>query len=158
VPHFITKAGLIELQAEYDEIVNIKIPEVLQGLNQALEAGDLSENSARDALLLEQQRLLAKKQEIEEILNDYEIIEEGKITKSKIIHIGSTVKVEYVDQNKVFDVKIMGSSEADVLSEVPRISNESPLALAILGKSVGNEVTVRVKQKKMQVKILEILE
>jgi transcription elongation factor GreA len=158
VSQFITKAGLQELENEYKEINDVKIPEILVGLNQALALGDLSENAARDSLLFEQQRMLARKQEIEEILNDYQIIDEKSPTKSRVVLIGNTVKIEYPELNKILDVKIMGSSEADALGETPKISNESPLATAILGKAIGSEATFRVKQKKLKVKIVDILE
>lgn len=156
MPNFITKSGLKELQSEYNDIVNIKIPDVLNGLNQAVSLGDLSENAARDVLLFEQQRLLARKQEIEEILNDYQFIDETSIAQSNTVQIGSIVKLTYPELDKIFEVKIMGSSEADVLLELPRISNDSPLATAILGKTLGSSVTFRVKQKILKVKILDI--
>jgi len=154
--HFITRVGLTELQQEYKEVIEVKIPEVLEGLNQAMSEGDLSENSARDALLLDQQRLNARKQDIEETLNDYELIEEHT-GLSKLVRIGSTVKIEYTDTNKVFELKIMGSSEADILDPQTKISNESPLAEAILGKAAGTDQIFRHKGKTIKVKIIEII-
>ena len=134
---------------------------MLAGLNEALSAGDLSENAARDTLLTEQQALNSRLQEIEDILNDYEIIDEEENTvpvKSRLIRIGSTVKIEYPEEKKSYTIKIMGNSEANVLDELPKISNESPLAAAILNKKIGDEVVIRFKQKKMAVKILDILD
>lgn len=155
--HFITKVGLTELQAEYKDIIDVKIPEMLEGLNQAMSEGDLSENSGRDALLLEQQRLNVRKQEIEETLNDYELIEDQLVGPSKVVRIGSTVKIQYLDSSKIYEVKIMGSSEADILDDHTKISNESPLAEAILGKPVGTEHIFRHKGKMIKVKVVEIV-
>lgn len=156
--NFITKAGLAELQAEYREILDIKVPAVLSGLNEAMAMGDLSENAARDALLNEQQSLNARKQEIEDILNDYEIIDshDHSLTTGRTIRVGSVIKLQYIDEKKDFIVQIMGISEADILADDIKISNESPLAQAILGKKVNEIVQVYVKQAKHSVKILEI--
>lgn len=158
MPKFITKAGLLELQAEYQEILNVKIPENLSTLNSALAQGDLSENAERDAALVDQGRLQTRTQEIEEILNDYELIDENAVAKSKTVIVGSLVKLSYSDRDEVYEVKIMGSSEADILSPIPKISNESPLGQAILGKASGASVEFRVKHRTLKVKILEILE
>lgn len=159
--NFVTQSGLIALQNEFKEIQEVKVPAMLAGLNEALSAGDLSENAARDTLLTEQQALNSRLQEIEDILNDYEIIDEEENTvpvKSRLIRIGSTVKIEYPEEKKSYTIKIMGNSEANVLDELPKISNESPLAAAILNKKIGDEVVIRFKQKKMAVKILDILD
>jgi transcription elongation factor GreA len=158
VSHFITKQGLAKLQQAYQEIIDIKIPAILEQLSDAMSSGDISENSARDTVLFEQQDLLAKKQEMEEILNDYTLIDEDEVGKSKKVVIGSTVKIRYLDTNTDYVVQIMGISEANILLDPPRISNENSVAVAILGKNVGDTLTIRVKQKKSLIKILEIIE
>lgn len=155
--NYITTQGLIDLNKEYDSIINIKIPEVLVGLTEALAAGDLKENSARDVLLIEQQRLNSEKVRIESILNSYEIIEETNQI-SKVVRIGSTVKISYPEEKKEFTVHITGNSEADALLIPARIANDSPLAQGILGKKAGDEVTIRIKTNRFMVKVLEILE
>jgi transcription elongation factor GreA len=155
--NYITAAGLQQLQKEFDEIVDVKIPEVLSGLSEALAAGDLKENSARDVLLVEQQHLNTEKVRIEGILNDYEIIEEDEGDNKKI-RIGSTVKIDYPDQDKVMTIKITGSSEADTLSKIPLISNESPLAQGLIGKTAGQEIEIRVRQSRFKVKVVEIID
>lgn len=158
--NFVTKQGLEDLKKEYDIVINVKIPKNLEQLNAALELGDLRENSERDTTLTEQERLNIRKQEIEDILNDYTLIDEETELAGKgksVIRIGSHVKIEYTDREEIYEVKIMGSSEADVLSEIIKISNESPLANAIIGKTTGDKVTFKVKNKIHAVKILEII-
>ena len=155
--NYITTQGLVDIQKEYEAIVNVRIPEVLTGLTEALSAGDLKENSARDVLLVEQQRLNAEKVRIESILNDYEIIQENTQI-SKTIRIGSTVKIAYPDEKKEFSVHITGNSEANALDIPARIANDSPLAQGILGKKAGDSVVIRIKNNKFTVKVLEILE
>ena len=153
--NFLTQNGLSELIEELKIINEVTMPKILEGLNEALAAGDISENSARDGLLIEQKNTLDRKQYIEDVLKNYIIIEENSLTQSKTVQIGSTVKLEYPDQKKIFVVKILGSSEADILEN--KVSNEAPVILQILGKKVGTQITFKNKSVKQTVKILEIL-
>lgn len=153
--NFLTQNGLAELIAELEAINQTIMPKILEGLNEALGAGDLSENSARDGLLIEQKNILDRKQYIEDILKNYTIIEENSLTQSKVVQIGSTVKLEYPEQKKIFTVQILGSSEADILES--KVSNEAPVISQILGKKVGTQVTFKHKNTKQTVKILEII-
>jgi transcription elongation factor GreA len=153
--NFLTQNGLNELIEELKIINEEKMPKILEGLNEALAAGDLSENSARDGLLIEQKNLLDRKQYIEDVLKNYTIIEENNLSQSKTVKIGSTVKLEYTDSKKIVTVQILGSSEADILEG--KVSNEAPVILQILGKKAGTEVNFKHKNTKQTVKILEIL-
>ena len=153
--NFLTQNGLNELIEELKIINEEKMPKILEGLNEALAAGDLSENSARDGLLIEQKNLLDRKQYIEDVLKNYTIIEENNLSQSKTVKIGSTVKLVYTDSKKIVTVQILGSSEADILEG--KVSNEAPVILQILGKKAGTEVNFKHKNTKQTVKILEIL-
>ena len=153
--NFLTQNGLNELIEELKIINEEKMPKILEGLNEALAAGDLSENSARDGLLIEQKNLLDRKQYIEDVLKNYTIIEENNLSQSKTVKIGSTVKLEYTDSKKIVTLQILGSSEADSLEG--KVSNEAPVILQILGKKAGTEVNFKHKNTKQTVKILEIL-
>ncbi len=155
--HYITKEGLEDLKRELKELEEKKIPEALEAINVALAEGDIKENSALDSARLERDKLEFRKNELEDVLSNYELIEEDKgDSKSKRIQIGSQVRVEYVDSNDVFDLKIVGVSEADAVNG--KISNESPLAKAVLGKKEKDEVDVKINHSTtVKVKILEIL-
>ncbi len=153
--NFLTQNGLTELIEELKLINEADMPRILAGLNEALAAGDLSENSARDGLLIEQKNLLDRKQHIEDILKNYTIIEENSLIQSKIVQIGSTVKLEYPEYRKIFTVQILGSSEADILEN--KVSNEAPVITQILGKKSGTQIIFKHKNTKQIVKILEIL-
>lgn len=153
--YFVTQKGLEELKQELKQLDEVSIPQALEAVSYALSLGDFKENATLDASRYDLQRLYARKQEIEEILGDYQIIEEDiSLAKTKIVQIGSKVKVEYLDENKIIEVKVSGSSESDPLNYI--ISNESPLAQAILGKTENTEVTFRVKNQKHKVRILNI--
>jgi transcription elongation factor GreA len=154
--HYLTQDGLAELQAELTNITDVALPEALDSLNKAIKEGDLSENAAYDAAKQERDLLIDRKEELESILIDYEIIveQDGKKASQTVV-IGSNVKLEYVEQKTQFAVRIVGSSESDVIEG--KISNESPLAQAILGKKVGSIASVKTKTGKLDIKILEII-
>ena len=150
--HYLTAAGLKELQEEYRKIVEIDIPEVIDAINKAMAEGDLKENAPLEAAKTDRDNLTVRKNELEEILANYELISED--VKSKNVKIGSTVSIQYLHDNSKFTLQIVGSSEADALSN--KISNESPLAIAIMGKPEGREAEFKVNKKLFSVKILEI--
>jgi transcription elongation factor GreA len=152
--NYLTKEGLAELQAELKQILEIKLPEVLESINRARAEGDISENAALDSANFERDKLVARQAEIEESLMNYEIIEDST-TPSNTVKIGSLVKLVYSSTNQEFTLKIVGSSEADAIAG--KISNESPLAQAILGKKEGQEASFKSKLGKMSVKILQIV-
>ncbi len=155
MPNYLTKQGLIDLQAELKEINEVKIPEVLESINRALAEGDIKENSGLDAAKIEREKLISRQEELESILGDYEIIDETAAQNSKIVRIGSSLKIQYIESGAIFELQIVGSSEADGING--KISNESPLAEAVLGKRPGTEASFRIKNSQVKIKILEIL-
>ena len=152
--NYLTQQGLTDLKAELKEIVDVKMPLVLDSINKAIAEGDLRENSGLDAAKLEREKLETRLDEIKSITNDYELIDESK-NNSQSIRIGSNVKVKYLRDNAEFDFRIVGMSESDALNG--RISNESPLAVAILGKKVGDVGVFKSKSGNVEVKVLEII-
>jgi len=155
--HYITQIGIDKLNAEIKELKEVKLPDVLDALSRARSEGDLRENAAYDTSKAEQEKIQNRMSEIEEILSDYIFVEEDKESGSSIVRIGGKVEIEYLNlpDKKNFELKIVGVSEANALKD--RISNESPLAHAILGKKVGDICTFKVKEKEMKVKIIKIV-
>ena len=141
------------LKVELKDLITVKSPEIIKQIQDAREQGDLSENADYDSAKNEQARLEWRIQEIEEILNRYEIIRESSSNK-KIVSIGSTVKFKDLSDNKEYEYEICGSIESDPL--VGKISNESPLAKAILNKTVGTKSEVRGIDKPYKVEIIKI--
>lgn len=148
-----TKEGYDACYAEYRELVDVKRREASEKIKVAREYGDLSENAEYDAAKEEQAMIEARIKELEAKLSNYEIIDESKI-RNDIVSIGSFVKVldKEFDEQEVY--QIVGSTEADI--NINRISNNSPMAMALLGKKKGDTVRVVTPQSTFEVTILEI--
>lgn len=147
----VTKEGLAELQKELDYLIHTIRQEVKEELQAAREQGDLSENADYDAARDRQAKIEARIRELESMLSNYEIIDEKK--RSKRVILGSEVKIKELDTKREAQYTIVGSVEADPVNG--KLSNVSPLAVAILDRSAGETVEVRVEQP-YKVKILEV--
>ena len=139
---YVTEEGLQQLKDEYNHLVHVVRDEVKAELKEARSLGDLSENADYDAARDKQSKVESRIAELENMLRHIEII--NTKGSSKVVRIGSTVTVEFIDTKKTETYAIVGSTEADPLNG--KLSNESPLALAILDKKVGSTVTVNVKE------------
>ena len=149
---YITEEGLEKLKAELDDLKNVKRPEIIQSLKEARALGDLSENAEYDAARTAQAECEARIQELEHMIENVEIISD-EVKKDKVV-VGSTVTIEYVDDNEKETYTIVGSKEVDLDNN--KISNESPIAQAILGGKVGEVKTVTSPGGTYDVKIIKI--
>ena len=134
----LTKEGVSKLEAEYRHLLDVERPAITRELVEARALGDLSENADYDAAREGQARIEARIKEIEVILNNYELIKEKVSTKT--VQIGCTVRIKMIDFDEEDKYEIVGVIEADPLEN--KISNESPLAKAILGHKIGEVVEV----------------
>ena len=151
--YFLTSEGYLELETELNTLKTEKREEVLKSLKEARALGDLSENSEYDAARDEQAKVEARIKEVEYILEHASIIEEGK--NDGVVTVGSTVTIAYDgDENDTEEYRIVGSQEADPFNN--KISNESPIAAAILGKKVGETVNVESPNGTFKVKIIKV--
>ena len=148
---YLTEEGLEELTNELEYLKTKKRPEVIQALKEARALGDLSENAEYDAARNEQAQVEGRIKELEIMVDNVEIIS-GE-SDGRVI-IGSTVKLSYLDDNEIEEYKIVGSQESDPFNN--KISNESPLAVAVLNHKEGEIVTVDSPTGKYDVKILEV--
>lgn len=139
---YVTEEGLANLQKEYDNLVHVEREKVKAELAEARSQGDLSENADYDAARERQSEVESRIVELENMLQPghYEIIRKGD---KKDVNLGSTVRLEFMDTREVETYTIVGSTEADPLKG--KISNDSPLAAAIMGAKTGDvrEVNVR---------------
>ena len=149
----ITLEGLKKYQEELDYLKVTARNEVAEKIKIAREQGDLSENAEYDAAKDEQRDIEARIQEIENILKDVEVITKRDVKKD-VVSIGSKIKVRDFEFKETVDFHILGSSEVD--SKAGKISNESPLGMALLGHKVNEIVYVEVNGNKSKYKILEI--
>jgi transcription elongation factor GreA len=148
---YLTEEGLKSIKDELEYLKMTKRPEVINALKEARALGDLSENAEYDAARAEQATVEAKIVELEAMIEHAVIIKEVNNDK---VSIGNSVKIEYVGDGDTEEYSIVGSKEADPFNN--RISNESPIAQAIIGKKAGDVVTVASPNGEYQVKILEI--
>ena len=148
----LTKEGKKLIEKELKRLVTIERPEVIQEIKTAREQGDLSENAEFDAAREKQGKIEDRISEIENILANSKIIKVQK--NEKVVYIGSKVKLLFNNSKVEQEYTIVGSIEANPLKG--KISNISPVALAILGKTVGETVLIDKIVKQQKVKIVGI--
>ena len=151
--NILTYEGLRQLEDELHDLKVNKRKEVAQKIKEAREQGDLSENAEYDAAKDEQRDIEARIEEIDKILRNAEVVVEDEVDVD-VINIGCKVKIYDVEYDEELEYKIVGSAEANSLKG--RISNESPLGMALLGKREGDTVNVETHAATIQYKILEI--
>ena len=146
-------AGLKALEEELENLKVVKRKEVAAKIKEAREQGDLSENAEYDAAKDEQRDIEARIEEIEKILKNAEVVVEDEVDFDKI-NIGCSVLVYDKEFDEEIQFKIVGSTEANSLQG--KISNESPVGQALLGKKVGDEIQVETQAGVMEYKVLKI--
>ena len=149
----LTYAGLKALEEELENLKVVKRKEVAAKIKEAREQGDLSDNAEYDAAKDEQRDIEARIEEIEKILKNAEVVVEDEVDFDKI-NIGCSVLVYDKEFDEEIQFKIVGSTEANSLQG--KISNESPVGQALLGKKVGDEIQVETQAGVMEYKVLKI--
>lgn len=149
----LTYAGLKKLEDELLDLKVVKRKEVAEKIKEAREQGDLSENAEYDAAKEEQRHIEARIAELEVILKDVEVVVEEDVILDHV-NIGCLVKVYDSAFEEEIEFQLVGSTEASSLSD--KISNESPLGRALLGKRVGDKVSVEAPVGTIEYTILEI--
>lgn len=151
--NILTYDGLKKLENELEDLKVVKRKEVAQKIKEAREQGDLSENAEYDAAKDEQREIEARIEELEQILKNADVVDEAEIDLEKI-NVGCKVKLHDVEFDEELEFSIVGSTEANSL--LGKISNESPLGMALIGKKVGEVVEVEAPSGVMQYKVLDI--
>ena len=151
--NILTYEGLKKYEDELQELKVVRRQEVAQKIKEAREQGDLSENAEYDAAKDEQRDIEARIEEIEKILKNADVVDEEEVDLDKI-SVGCTVVLYDVEFEEEVEYKIVGSTEANSLAG--KISNESPLGSALLGKAVGDEISVETQVGIMEYKVLKI--
>ena len=148
---YLTSAGLDEIKSELDTLKKVKRPEIIKAIKEARALGDLSENADYHAAREEQAIIEGRIQELEYMVDNAVIITEGASDRVKM---GVNVTIKYEDDDDTEEYKIVGSMEADPFDN--KISNESPIAKAIMGKKKGDVVTVESPNGKYNIELIEI--
>ncbi|MBQ7314609.1 MAG: transcription elongation factor GreA [Clostridia bacterium] len=147
-----TVEGFQALQDELDYLQNVRVEENKKEISTARAFGDLSENSEYDEAKAEQGKIHARIAELREMIANAKVIDESEIDKSRI-SVGSIVKLFNKTRNKEFTYHIVGSYETDPLNG--KISDSSPIGMALIGAKEGDEITV-LGAKEQQLVILNV--
>ena len=151
--NILTYEGLRKYEDELHELKVVKRKEVAEKIKEAREQGDLSENAEYDAAKDEQRDIEARIEELEKSLKNAEVVVEDEVDLDKI-SIGCKVKILDMEFDEEMEYKIVGSTEASSLKG--KISNESPVGKALIGKKKGDVVDVETQVGVLKYKVLGI--
>ena len=147
----LTSEGFLELETELNKLKTEDRPRIIEAIKEARAQGDLSENADYDAARDEQAKIEARIQELEYMLEHAKIIE--KIS-GDTVNVGTTVTVQYIEDEDEEEYSIVGALEADPFEN--KISNESPIGKAIMNKKVGDIISVDSPNGSYDIKIVKI--
>lgn len=148
-----TAEGYKALVEELSYLKQTKLEEVKKSLAQARSFGDLSENSEYDEAKNEQAKVVARINELEEMINHAKIIDESEI-RADVVNLGSTVKAYDYDMDEEVEYNLVGTNEANPL--LGKISDQSPIGSAMIGAVVGDIITVDSPSGELKFKILAV--
>ncbi len=149
----LTDDGLRALEEELEELKTVKRKEISEKIKVALSFGDLSENSEYDEAKNDQGKLESRIAEIEEMLKNVRVLDDDDVT-NETVSVGSRVKVRDIEYDEIVTYQIVGFTQAD--PDEGRISDESPVGMALLGHKVGETVEAEVPSGVLSFEILEI--
>lgn len=136
----LTVEGLNRLEQELEQLKTVRRREVAERIKQALEFGDISENSEYDDAKNEQAFIEGRILTIEKMLRNARVIDSADVGDEEVA-VGSRVRLRALDSGEEFDFVLVGSAESDPLKN--KISNESPVGQAIMGRHTGEVVDVQ---------------
>ena len=149
----LTKEGVAKLEAELENLKTVRRREVAEKIKVALSFGDLSENSEYDEAKNEQGIVESRIAEIEATLAHAQIIADDDISTEKV-GIGNVVKILDIEMDEEMEFQIVGTSEANI--EKGKMSDESPIGGALIGRKIGEEVEVETPSGVLKFRILNI--
>lgn len=147
---YLTSEGFLKIEDELDDLKKIKRPEIINAIKEARALGDLSENAEYHSARENQAKLEARIKELEYTLEHAVIIENNNDGKVKV---GSVVTIKY-DDGEEEEYTIVGTNEADPFEN--KISNESPIAIAVIGKKEKDVVSVESPNGNFDVEIVKV--
>ena len=150
---YLTEEGLKKLRLELDQMVTIERPRISQQIADARDKGDLSENAEYDAAKEAQGLLEMRISKLQDTLRNARLIDKSQIT-TDTVKILNIVKLKNLTQNTIMEWTIVSESEADMKEK--KLSINTPIAQALLGKKVGDVVEVQVPNGKVKYEIINI--
>lgn len=149
----LTYEGLKKLEEELSNFKGVKRLEMAERIKQALSFGDISENAEYDEAKNEQAQMEGRIVQLENMLKNAKLIDEDEVS-TEMVTLGSKVKLYDVEFDEEIVYSIVGSTEANPSKF--KISNESPIGIALMGKKVGSSIEVNAPDGVVKFKILEI--
>ncbi|MCQ2461700.1 MAG: transcription elongation factor GreA [Clostridia bacterium] len=149
----LTSDGLKEIQDELEQLKTVGRKDIAEKIKVALSFGDLSENSEYDEAKSEQGKLESRINELEAILQNYKLIDEDELS-SDVVNRASKVTLRDMETKEEYTYQIVGPQQANPMKN--RISDESPVGKAILGKKKGATVSVETPAGTLKYKIIDI--
>jgi transcription elongation factor GreA len=151
---YMTKEGYEKLESELEYLVSVRRREVADQIAEAKAEGDISENAGYDEAKNAQAFLEGRIRELENRIRNAQIIEDDVDSPANVVALGRSVVVQEIGEDTKEGYTIVGSVEADPKNG--RISNESPMGKSLLGKKVGDKITVKTPNGEIQFKILKV--
>jgi transcription elongation factor GreA len=150
---YITKEGLDKLKTDLNQLISIERPKISKQIAEARDKGDLSENAEYDAAKEAQGMLELKISQMQEVISNCRIIDESKLDNSKV-RILSTVTIENKKTKQKMTYTLVPDQEADLKSG--KLSINSPIAQALLGKKIGESADVNVPAGVISIKLIDM--
>lgn len=152
---YLTKEWLVKLQEELKNLKEVRRIEIAEKLKEAISFWDLSENSEYEEARNEQAQVEKKIVDIEDQLKKVEIITEDSHSWD-VVWMGAEVEIKKIGAKEKELYIIVGTTEADILAEPPKISNDSPIGKSLMGKKKGQKVKLRVPAGDVEYEILSV--
>ena len=154
----LTKQGYEDIVKEHEHLVSVRRAEVSEHLKEAKSYGDLSENAEYDAAKDEQAELEERIARLEYMMRNAKVVSDEELT-GEHVNLGLTVKIKNVETKEKFTYTVVGITDADPFAEpIPKISNESPMGKALLGRRKNEKIEVPMPDGPIEVyQIMEIL-
>lgn len=149
----LTPEGLSNLEQELEMLKTVKRREVAERIKQAIDFGDISENSEYEDAKNEQAFIEGRIITLEKMLRNVRVIEHTD-NGSNVVHLGAKISLQDMESNEILEYTLVGSAEADPMKN--KISNESPVGKAIIDKNKGEIVEVNVPAGVIKYKILDV--
>lgn len=150
----LTEEGLKKLEQQLEHLKSVRRIEVAQRIKQAIDFGDISENSEYDDAKNEQAFIEGEILRLEKILRESDVIHDDKSGSSDVVRLGNTVILRDVELGEDDTYMLVGSAEADVTEG--KISNESPVGAAVLGHKIGDKIDITVPDGVLKYEVVAI--
>ncbi|CCZ79959.1 transcription elongation factor GreA [Odoribacter laneus] len=150
---YVTKEGLKKLQDELDRLQNVERAKISKAIGEAIEKGDISENAEYDAAKDAQGLLEAKIAQLQDTIASCRVIDESQLDTSKVQMLNK-VTIKNIKTGATMTYTLVSETEADF--KAGKLSIHTPIAQALVGKKIGDKVTVKVPAGEMELEILDI--